>query len=175
MVQLLEFVTIKNNNKNFVQKQNIFWHSFNTPIGELFIEETDGFITKVSFNKMGISGNHFESELIKKTKIQIDEFLNKKRKDFDFPIKVFASEFQIKVLKQLSKIPYGQTKSYMDIAKMINIKGARAVGNACGKNPILLAIPCHRVINSNGKLGGFTGKSNKKLFLLENENIQIKK
>lgn len=87
---------------------------------------------------------------------QINEYLNKERKTFTIPYKLTGTNFQIKVYEALAKIPYGETRSYKDIAKAIgNEKACRAVGGANNKNPILLIIPCHRVIGSKGELVGF--------------------
>jgi len=84
-----------------------------------------------------------------------------------------GTEFQIKVWEEISKIPYGETRTYKDLAIAIgNPKSSRAVANACGKNPYPLTIPCHRVIRTDGKLGGYSGKGGiktKKRLLLEEQ------
>ena len=83
-----------------------------------------------------------------------------------------GTEFQIKVWNELKKIPIGETKTYKEIAKLIGSpKAARAVANACGKNPYPISIPCHRVVRSDGGLGGYSGKGGveTKRQLLENE------
>ena len=73
--------------------------------------------------------------------------------------KLNGTKFQISVWKEIKKIPKGQTKTYKDIAVALKKpKSSRAVANACGKNPLLIEIPCHRVIRSDGKLGGYSGK-----------------
>ena len=74
-------------------------------------------------------------------------------------MKLKGTDFQIKVWKEISKIPYGETKTYKDIAVAIGRpNSSRAVANACGKNPYVPEIPCHRVIRSDGKLGGYSGE-----------------
>ena len=84
-----------------------------------------------------------------------------------------GTEFQIKVWEEISKIPYGETRTYKDLAIAIgNPKSSRAVANACGKNPYPPTIPCHRVIRTDGKLGGYSGKGGvitKKRLLLEEQ------
>ena len=83
-----------------------------------------------------------------------------------------GTKFQISVWKEIKKIPKGQTKTYKDIALALKKpKSSRAVANACGKNPLLIEIPCHRVIRSDGKLGGYSGKGgvNQKRKLLKEE------
>ena len=131
---------------------------------------------KISFVKK-IEKNNFnnnttgKSELISKTIIQLEEYFAGKRKIFDLPIKLIGTEFQIKVWNELKKIPYGETRSYKQIAESIgNPKAVRAVGLANNKNPITIIIPCHRVIGSNGKLVGYAGGINMKKQLLDLEN-----
>ena len=87
--------------------------------------------------------------------------------------KLNGTKFQISVWKEIKKIPKGQTKTYKDIAVALKKpKSSRAVANACGKNPLLIEIPCHRVIRSDGKLGGYSGKGgiNQKRKLLKEES-----
>ncbi|MFS8542144.1 MAG: methylated-DNA--[protein]-cysteine S-methyltransferase, partial [Tissierellales bacterium] len=106
---------------------------------------------------------------------QIIDYLNGKRKSFFLPLDLRGTDFQIKVWKELIKIPYGETRTYKDVAKNINVpKGYRAVGNALNKNPILIVIPCHRVIGSGGKLTGFRGGLELKAKLLALEGITCK-
>ncbi len=86
--------------------------------------------------------------------------------------KLNGTKFQISVWNEIKKIPKGQTKTYKDIAVALKKpKSSRAVANACGKNPLLIEIPCHRVIRSDGKLGGYSGKGgvNQKRKLLKEE------
>ena len=92
-------------------------------------------------------------------------------------MKLIGTKFQLLVWKEISKIPYGQTMSYKEIAVRINHpNSSRAVANACGKNPYPIIIPCHRVISSNGKLGGYSGPGgiSEKRRLLKNENNETK-
>ena len=90
-------------------------------------------------------------------------------------MKLEGTEFQIRVWNELKKIPKGETRTYKEIAKLIGKPtAARAVANACGKNPHPITIPCHRVIRSDGGLGGYSGEGGveKKKLLLKNEKIQ---
>ena len=92
-------------------------------------------------------------------------------------MKLNGTEFQNLVWKEISRIPYGQTMSYKEIAERIgHPNSSRAVANACGKNPYPIIIPCHRVISSNGKLGGYSGPGgiSEKRRLLKNENNETK-
>ena len=116
-----------------------------------------------------------ETPLIKKAATQLFEYLNGKRKNFDLPLLKDGTDFQVSVWNELIKIPYGETRSYKDIAIAINNeKAVRAVGMANNRNKISIFIPCHRVIGMNGKLVGYGGGLHIKEFLLELEGIEIK-
>ena len=105
---------------------------------------------------------------------QVIEYLDKKRKWFDFSYEPSGTVFQKKVWQALCDIPYGETCSYKDIAIAIgNPKASRAVGMANNKNPITIVIPCHRVIGSNGNLVGYAGGISMKKALLNLEKTQI--
>lgn len=147
-------------------------YSYNTKIGYLTIEENKGEIVNISFGKSE-DLNLQENDLLKKTYLQIVEYLDHKRKIFTIPFKISGTEFEKKVYQELLKIPYGQTCSYKDIAEKIgNNKSYRAVGNANNKNKIPIIIPCHRVIGSNKKLTGYAGGLEIKEFLLNLEKFK---
>ncbi|MBU3181712.1 methylated-DNA--[protein]-cysteine S-methyltransferase [Clostridium psychrophilum] len=152
---------------------NIFYYE--TCIGKIGIEENGTAITNIYIaNEISKDINLMETKLLKKANQQLQEYLKGERKIFDLPLEPNGTEFQQKVWNSLQKIPYGETNSYKDIAKSIgNIKACRAVGMANNKNPILIFIPCHRVIGSNGKLVGYAGGLNvkEKLLQIEKQNI----
>jgi methylated-DNA-[protein]-cysteine S-methyltransferase len=101
---------------------------------------------------------------------QLVEYFAGKRKEFELPVSFIGTDFEIKVWRQLLKIPYGKTMSYQDVAKKIkNPKAVRAVGGASGRNMLPIIIPCHRVINASGKLGGYAGGLEIKQYLLNLE------
>ncbi|MSR92219.1 methylated-DNA--[protein]-cysteine S-methyltransferase [Inconstantimicrobium porci] len=101
---------------------------------------------------------------------QLNEYFQGKRKVFDLPLNAEGTEFQMKVWKALCDIPYGETRSYSDIAKAIgNTKAVRAVGGANNKNPIAIVVPCHRVIGKNGSMVGYGGGLPMKEYLLQLE------
>lgn len=101
---------------------------------------------------------------------EIMEYLDGKRRHFDFPIELHGTDFQKKVWNQLQKIPYGETRTYKDIAIAAGCpRGFRAVGMANHNNPISIIVPCHRVIGSGGKLTGYGGGLEIKEYLLELE------
>ena len=155
----------------------MFYKIYDFEIGKLAICEDNGKIvlvnvvkTKEDIEEMAKNSIQKETSLIKNTKQQLDEYFAGKRKKFDIPIKLDGTDFQIKVWKELLKIPYGETCSYLDIAKCIgNPKASRAVGMANNKNKIIIIVPCHRVIGSNKKLVGYACGLDVKEKLLELE------
>lgn len=116
-------------------------------------------------------GNDFaETAVIDMAIQQISEYLEGKRKAFSVPLRIEGSLFRMKVWEELKKIPYGETVTYSELARRIGSpKAFRAVANACGANPCPIIIPCHRVVASGGKTGGYTGGLDIKLTLLEIE------
>ena len=112
-----------------------------------------------------------ETDFIKDIKNQLDEYFSGKRKVFDIKINPTGTDFQKLVWKELQNIPYGKTKSYSEVAESIGNKNTqRAIGNACNKNPIMIIIPCHRVVSKNNNLGGYAYGSIIKQKLLNVEN-----
>lgn len=133
-----------------------YFYIFDTPFGLLKIEELNDAIVKIEFNNPSSDKNFKLTDCITKASQEIFEFLNGQRKNFTFKINPVGTEFQKAVWKALLDIPYGEVKTYKDIAIAIgNPKACRAVGLANNKNPIPIVIPCHRVIGSNGKLTGY--------------------
>ncbi len=111
-----------------------------------------------------------KTELTDKLYSQLCEYLDGKRECFDLPLKLVGTEFQKKVWQALCDIPYGETRSYKDVAIAVgNPKASRAVGMANNKNPINVIVPCHRVIGASGKLVGYAGGLSMKEFLLDVE------
>ncbi len=141
--------------------------SFYSSIGWITLSEENSLITSVKFGKKKNKG---KNAVLIKLKKQIMEFTKGKRKKFSVKLNIEGSALQKNIWKQLSKISYGTTKTYKDIAKTLRTS-PRYVGNVCGQNNHLLVIPCHRVVRSDGTLGGFSGlggiKLKKKLLQLE--------
>ena len=119
-----------------------------------------------------LNGNYElgNSEIIEKTKIQLTEYFNRKRTEFDIPLLILGTDFQTQVWQALIKIPYGKTFSYLELSNKLNKpKAIRAVATANGANAISILIPCHRIIGKSGDLVGYAGgfSSKKKLLQLE--------
>ncbi len=105
---------------------------------------------------------------------EITEYLEGKRKEFDIPVEEHGTPFQERVWAELSRIPYGETVSYGELAERIGAPGAsRACGSANGKNPVSIIVPCHRVIKADGTAGGYGGGPERKKFLLELERSHV--
>jgi len=142
---------------------NDYYSAMTSTIGEIHIVTQGDFVVGLLWNKKSVARlfpqyTQQETILHKKAKKQISRFLNGELYQFDLPIKLIGTPFQKAVWQELLKIPYGETKSYSEIANAIkNAKAVRAVGAANGKNKISIIIPCHRVIGKNGTLTGFAG------------------
>lgn len=141
-----------------------------SPVGNLRINTTDEHITEVVFTEEEIFVPDNLSPVIQDTKKQLEAYFAGSLKQFDLPLAPLGTEFQRKVWHELEHIPYGQTTSYLDMAKKLgDEKVIRAAAAANGKNPIAIIIPCHRVIGSNGDLIGYAGGLERKQWLLKHE------
>lgn len=143
-----------------------------TSLGPILIAEEAGKIIMLSTHPqfMPAKEDRQETSLIKEAFRQLEEYFAGKRRDFDLPLAPKGTPFQQKVWQALQTIPYGETRTYKQIAEQIgNPLGCRAVGMANNKNPIGIIIPCHRVIGVNGKLVGYAGGLPLKSRLLELE------
>ncbi len=148
----------------------------NTKIGSIAIIEEDNKIIEIQIKKEIEDSNIQEKDtpLLKEVEKQLEEYFEGKRKTFDVPLNPKGTKFMKEVWTALQDIPYGEVKTYQQIAKKVgNPKAARAVGMANHKNPIPIIIPCHRVIGSNGKLVGYALGMDKKRFLLEWEKEHV--
>ncbi len=142
-----------------------------SPVGFLEIVSDGKFLTDVR-KVQEFSGEIFPDRITEITEKQLREYFAGKRREFDIPLAPQGTDFQRSVWEKLTDIPFGETRSYGDIAKAIGKTSAcRAVGNAVGRNPILIIIPCHRIIRSDGKTGGFSAGTDVKEFLLKLEKI----
>ena len=142
--------------------------SFKSKFGWISASEKNNEILSVSFAK---SKNRGKSTLLNKLKKNLDNYFSKKTKKINSNILLEGSNLQIRIWKELIKIPYGKTKSYGEIAKIVKTS-PRYVGNVCGQNKHILIVPCHRVIRKDGSLGGFSSRGGlslkKRLLNMEN-------
>jgi len=127
--------------------------SMHSPVGDITVSEEDGAIVSVDW---GWGRDQQPTPLLKKAKKQLEDYFDGKLIAFNLPLAPMGTDFQKKVWNQMLKIPYGGTKTYLNIAKTLR-SAPRAVGGACGRNPIPIIIPCHRVLATNGGLGGYSG------------------
>lgn len=179
----MEFVVLKSHietslaNLSAIQKDifpkqvnsSRYMSQLHTPTGYLRFYANETAVTEIKFYDDSSSENANEISALAKTQMQ--EYLAGTRHAFDLPLAPKGTEFQMRVWDQLLHVAYGQTASYLDIAKALNKPTAcRAVGAANGKNPIAIVIPCHRVIGANGKLTGYAGGLPRKSFLLSLES-----
>ena len=130
-----------------------------SPLGELYLEEQDGALCRVTQYARAISPRPLDgSPLLDEAIAQLTQYFAGTRQEFTLPLAPKGTPFQQKVWQALCTIPYGQTRTYGQIAAQVDCpKGSRAVGMANNKNPIMILIPCHRVIGANGKLVGYAG------------------
>lgn len=154
-----------------VKTESVFYDS---PLGTLKIISQDDAIIQIMFvdeNKSVIASSN---KLLQECVTQLDEYFNKNRKSFDIAFKLNGTVFQQQVWNEVAKIPYGETTSYLDIARKIgNVMAVRAVGKANGANPLPIIIPCHRIVGISGKLVGYAGGLWRKKWLLKHEHALL--
>ncbi len=139
----------------------------------LYAEATANAISRILFDRPETVEGEPDSAnpLIRETARQLDEFFQRERRTFDLPLDLAGTPFQLEVWNALLRIPYGETRSYGQLAVQLGHPGAaRAVGTANGSNPVAIVVPCHRVIAAGGGLGGYGGGLDRKRFLLDLES-----
>ncbi|WP_332911173.1 methylated-DNA--[protein]-cysteine S-methyltransferase [Algoriphagus boritolerans] len=133
-----------------------------SPLGNIRISSREGCLSELKFTEEDTDGEILDQVLLS-TKQQLEEYFAGKRKTFDMPIGLGGTDFQRKVWLAMNQVPLGQTTTYMKISQKLGNPGAiRAVGAAIGANPILVVLPCHRVLGSDGSLTGYAGGLDKK-------------
>jgi methylated-DNA-[protein]-cysteine S-methyltransferase len=130
--------------------------TLHSPVGELTLSEEEGAIVAVDWGR-GPPSHQRETPLLLEAKRQLDRYFDGKLKDFELPLEPDGSEFQRRVWQLMCAIPYGDTMTYGAMAKRLG-GVARAIGTACGDNPIPIIIPCHRVLGAGGKMVGYSGQ-----------------
>ena len=147
-------------NQKIFQVDNLHYHfritySKNKLYNLSFSDSKNNLIEKQLSLKIS---NNTTSKFAKEVQNQLNAYFQRRLKKFDIPVHIEGSEFSLKVFKEMSKIPYGKTKSYKQVAEKIKEpKSARAVGRVSGSNKIPIIIPCHRIVGSNGELVGYSG------------------
>ena len=145
-----------------------------TQIGRIVLEADEQAVTRLGFPDKGEASQAQENEVTRQAVRELKEYLAGKRRVFEVALKPVGTAFQEAVWKELCRIPFGEVSTYGDLAaKVGNPKGARAVGMALNRNPIMIMVPCHRIIGKNGSLTGFGGGLEAKKFLLSLEKSDI--
>ena len=141
-------------------------YNYKSPLGDILISYNDHAITGAIFDGQQTS-EYAENTVITECIKQLDEYFGGTRQSFDLPLEPKGTDFQKSVWLALQSIPYGETRSYAQVASLLGRpKASRAVGGANNKNPIHIIIPCHRVIGANGALTGYAGGLERKTTLL---------
>lgn len=167
-----EYVALRDALSDCCRGEEIRWHSFRTPFGPTFVAATDEGLCRLSWKD--VSPDQFVRETerrfpghpvvrdpdgLAEAERQIREYFAGERSEFDLPVDLSAlTDFERHVLEAARRIPYGEAIPYAELARRIARPGAaRAVGNALGRNPVAIVVPCHRVVRSDGGLGGYSG------------------
>ncbi len=142
-----------------------------TPLGDLTLSEEDGAIVSLDWGRVAAQQ---PTAVLRDAAEQLQDYFDGKRRHFQIPVAPHGTAFQRRVWAALQQIPPGQTRSYRDLARAV-ASGARAVGQANGKNPIPIIIPCHRVVAADGSIGGYSGHDGiaTKSFLLDLERREL--
>lgn len=138
-----------------------------TPIGDMAAIADESAIYSLDFCESEMEYETSDNPLLLRLQTELNEYFEGKRREFDLPLSLIGTPFQASVWETLRRIPYGQTISYKEEARMLGRPSAvRATASANGKNPLSILIPCHRVVASNGGIGGYSGGIWRKEFLL---------
>jgi len=141
--------------------------SMKTPLGPVTLVEEAGKLTAL---RWGATKNCEATPLLRRARQQLEAYFDGRREHFDLPLRPEGTAFQKNVWRKMARIPYGKTRSYGELAGELK-SAARAVGGACGRNPLPILIPCHRVLGAHGALGGYSArggvKTKRRLLALE--------
>ena len=164
---------------NKMREKQRYHLNLETPLGMLRLTSDNDYLLEIKHiekvNNTTEVNDHQLPEVLSHAKREFEEYFSGKRESFEIPIKPEGTEFQHKVWDELRKIPYGEVRTYGDIAKTIGSPDAsRAVGLACKMNPLLIVVPCHRVLGVNNRLTGFAIGVDKKSYLLSHEKAYEK-
>jgi methylated-DNA-[protein]-cysteine S-methyltransferase len=145
--------------------------SMHSPVGDLTISEDGGAVVSLDW---GWGALQTETPLLREAKRQLERYFDGELEQFDLPLRPYGTTFRKQVWDAMLRIPYGSTQTYGKIAADVG-SPARAVGGACGANPIPIIVPCHRILGANGALGGYSGEggTETKAFLLRLEGALL--
>lgn len=147
---------------------------YDSPVGPLHLRADDQGLCQVAFSTDRTSPRHTDIPILQQAIDELSDYFAGTRQQFTVPLSLHGTAFRQSVWHYLLTIPYGQTRSYGNVAKALNKpNAARAVGMANHWNPIVIIVPCHRVIGSNGSLTGYGGGLDKKRYLLRLEGISL--
>ncbi|HLF78513.1 MAG TPA: methylated-DNA--[protein]-cysteine S-methyltransferase [Dehalococcoidia bacterium] len=150
----------------------------NSPVGPLFLRTTSKGIRRLDFlrdaidrqSKERASGEDADSDFAAEVERQVTQYFDGTRRDFDLPLDLTGTEFQLSVWRAIANVPFGETLTYSQIAAAVGRPTSyRAAGNACGANPVVIIVPCHRIVGTDRGLHGFGGGLDTKTFLLGHE------
>ena len=146
-----------------------------TPVGNLRISASDKGIVEIAFTDEDVTAFYAnDNKFLAEASKQLKEYFAKERTTFDLPLDVAGTEYQVSVWNELQKIPYGEVRTYQDIATALgNPKASRSVGMANNRNPICIVVPCHRVVGKGNKVTGYAAGVDKKEYLLKLEGVEL--
>jgi methylated-DNA-[protein]-cysteine S-methyltransferase len=148
-----------------------------SPVGPLTVVAVDRVLVRLFLDPPGPDADlgHRDDAALAAVAGQLDEYFRGDREAFDVAHRPIGSAFELAVWEQLTRIPYGETRSYGQVARAVGEPGgAQAVGLACGRNPLAVVVPCHRVVGADGSLVGFGGGLPRKRFLLDLEQRETR-
>jgi methylated-DNA-[protein]-cysteine S-methyltransferase len=151
-------------------------HSFFTLLGTISVtEDGEGMITGLYLPCSNLPAmDQMETEALRDAAVQVNEYLSGKRTEFDLDLRYEGSDFRERVMEELNRIPYGEVRTYKQVAEAIGYPGSvRAVGTACAENPMPILVPCHRVVPSAGGYGSYSGGMSLKRKLLNLEGVHL--
>ena len=154
---------------------------YDSPVGKLLLTCREDGLTGIWYDREIPACMHRNHPILQQTKLWLDSYFRGENPGFEISLSLEGTEFQKQVWNMLLNIPYGKTKTYGEIAReMAAMRGrknmsSQAVGQAVGRNPISILIPCHRVVGTKGRLTGYAGGMERKIWLLRNEGRQIEK
>ena len=143
---------------------------YDTKIGPIFIKAYNDKIIQIKLVNKSFKSELNPSKLTDFAFKELIQYLDKKLTKFTIPYELTGTEFQKSVYREILKVPYGNTSSYANIASSLDSKAYQAVGTAVGSNPLLILVPCHRIIKSNGQMGKFSAGKDIKRYLLNLED-----